>query len=345
MKPTNRIIRFHRTGGPEVLQIDEIEQAAPKNNEVVIKVEALALGRADVLWREGNYVEDPVFPAQIGYDAAGVVQSVGPEVTTVKPGDRVSTVPACSLLDYGAHGEEILYPENALFAHPPALSPEEASSVNTGLFLAYFALVELAGLKSCEYVVVTAATASTGIAALQLANMLGAKSIAITRSGSKRSELIATGAANVIVAGEEDVRDAIFAITDGLGADLIYDAVGGPGLEELAWATKRLGRIIIYGALGAADQGTRLPVGACFFRGVKVYTGITLFDYTGNPRLRLPPKPGAVNRAKEFITRGLAAGKLKPKIDRVFHGLEEYPLAHRYMATNGRNGKIIISLH
>jgi NADPH:quinone reductase-like Zn-dependent oxidoreductase len=245
MKPTNRVIRFHRTGGPEVLQVDEIELPAPKNNEVLIKVEALALGRTDVLWREGNYVEDPVFPAQIGYDAAGVVQSVGPEVKTVKPGDRVSTVPACSLVDYGAHGEEIVYPETALFAHPPDLSPEEASSVNTGLFLAYFALVELAGLKSCEYVVVTAAAASTGIAALQLANMLGAKSIAITRSGSKRSELIAAGAANVIVAGEEDVQDAIFAITDGLGADLIYDAVAGPGLEELTWATKRLGRIII----------------------------------------------------------------------------------------------------
>ena len=121
--------------------------------------------RADILWREGSYVEDPVLPAQIGYDAAGVVQSVGPEVKTVKPGDRVSTIPASSLVDYGAHGEEIIYPENALFAHPPDLSPEEASSVNTELFLAYSSL----GLKSCRYVVGTAATASTGIAALQLA--------------------------------------------------------------------------------------------------------------------------------------------------------------------------------
>jgi NADPH:quinone reductase-like Zn-dependent oxidoreductase len=75
MKPTNRVIRFHRTGGPEVLQIDEIELAALKDNEVLIRVEALALCRADMLWREGSYVEDPVLPAQIGYDAAGVVQS------------------------------------------------------------------------------------------------------------------------------------------------------------------------------------------------------------------------------------------------------------------------------
>ena len=345
MKPTNRIIRFHRTGGPEVLQIDEIELAALKDNEVLIRVEALALCRADMLWREGSYVEDTVLPAQIGYDAAGVVRSVGPKVKTVKPGDRVSTVPACSLIDYGAHGEKIIYPENALFVHPPDLSPEEASSVNTELFLAYFALVELAELQSCQYVVVTAATATTGIAALQLAKMLGAKSIAVTRSGSKRGELIAAGANNVIVVGEEDVRDVIFDITNGLGADLIYDAVGGPGIEELAWATKRLGRIIIYGALGATDEETRLPLGACFFRGVKVHAGITIFDYTGNRRLRLSPKPEAVNRAKEFITKGLATGNFTPKIDRVFNGLGEYQLAHQYMATNGRNGRIIVSLH
>jgi NADPH:quinone reductase-like Zn-dependent oxidoreductase len=102
MKPANRVIRFHRTEGPEVLQIDEIELAAPKHSEVLIRVEALALCRADILWREGSYVEDPILPAQIGYDAAGVVRSVGPEVKTVKPGDRVSTVPACSLRDYGA---------------------------------------------------------------------------------------------------------------------------------------------------------------------------------------------------------------------------------------------------
>jgi NADPH:quinone reductase-like Zn-dependent oxidoreductase len=86
MKPTNRVIRFHRTGGPEVLEIDDIELAALKDNEVLIRVEALALGRADILWREGSYVEDPVLPAQIGYDAAGVVQSVGPKVKNREAG-------------------------------------------------------------------------------------------------------------------------------------------------------------------------------------------------------------------------------------------------------------------
>ncbi|MBV9998702.1 MAG: zinc-dependent alcohol dehydrogenase family protein [Verrucomicrobia bacterium] len=344
MRSSTRVIRFHRTGGPEVLQIDEIGLPAPQADEVVLLVEALALCRTDLLWREGNYLEDPVLPARIGHHAAGVVQSVGSKVKSVQPGDRVSTFPAWSLVEYGVHGQKIVYPARALLAYPPKLSPEEATCVNTELFLAYFTLKELAGLQRGQYVVVTAATASTGTAALEVANVLGGTSIALTRSESKRGELVAAGADHVIVVGEEDVRDTIIDITDGRGADLIYDGVGGPGLEELAWATKRLGRIVTYGALGAEAEDTRLPLGTCLLRGVKVHAGLTIFDYTGNRRLRLRPKPGAINRAKAFIARGLAEGSFRPNIGRVFNGLEEYRLAHEYMAAKHREGKVVVSL-
>ena len=236
MNRNTRVIRFHRTGGPEVLQIDEIELPPLKNNEVLLKMDALAISRADILWREGDYVENPILPAQIGYEGAGIVDSIGPKVKTIRPGDRVSTFPAASLADYAAHGEKIVYPESSLLIYPPNLNPGQAASANTALFLAYFALVELGGLQRGRYAVITAATASTGIAAIQLAKRLGAKCIAITQSSSRRAELTSTGADHVIVAGEEDIRDAIIDLTDGLGADLIYDAVGGPGLEELVWA-------------------------------------------------------------------------------------------------------------
>jgi len=344
MNRKNRVIRFHRTGGPEVLQIDEIELPPLKNNEVLLKMDALAISRADILWREGGYVEDPILPAQIGYEAAGVVDLTGPKVQTVRPGDRVSTFPAASLVEYAAHGEEIIYPESSLLVYPPNLNPAQAASANTALFLAYFALVELAGLQRGQYVVITGATASTGIAALQLAKRLGAKCIAITRSSSRKVELTSAGANHVIVVGEEDVRDAIFDLTDGLGADLIYDAVGGPGLEELVWATKRLGRIIVYGALGNGTEETRIPLGACIIRGVKVYVGVTIFDFTGNRRLGIPPDPAAVKRAKAFIAEGLATEIFRPKIDRVFVGLEKYRLAQQYMETPDRKGKVVVSL-
>jgi len=240
-----KLIRFHQTGGPHVLRIDEIPQSEPRENEVVVRVKAVGLSRIDVLWREGGYVEDPVFPAQIGYDAAGTVEAVGAKVVGFNVGDRVSTFPAVSLLDYGAHGDVILYPDHALLLYPANLSPIEAAAVNTALFTGYFALVELANLQAGQFVVVTAPSSSTGIAALQLARKIGAKTIALTRSAGKVSELIAAGAGHVLVLGDCDVRRAIVDITDGLGADVVYDAVAGPGLEELVWATKQLGQVIV----------------------------------------------------------------------------------------------------
>ena len=104
----------------------------------------------------------------IGYDAAGRIESVGPDVSRFKVGDRVSTVPAVSLIDYPAHAEAVVYPETALFAYPQNLGVEQAASVNLGLFTAYFALVELARLEPNRFVVITAASSSMGMAAIQL---------------------------------------------------------------------------------------------------------------------------------------------------------------------------------
>jgi len=344
MYATRKLIRFNQTGGPGVLRIDEVPLSEPRGNEVLISVRAIGLSRIDVLWREGRYVEDPVFPAQIGYDAAGIIDAVGPKVVGLKVGDRVSTFPAVSLLDYGAHGEAILYPEYAVMLYPENLSAIEAAAVNLGLFTAYFALVELAALQRGQFVVVTAASASTGIAALQLAKKIGAKSIALTRSAGKVPELIAAGAEHVLVVGDSDVRKTIVEITDGLGADVVYDAVAGPGLEELIWATKRLGLVIVYGALGGKAGATSLPFGACFLRGVKLHAGFQVFDFTGNSRLGLPTNLKATARAKRFISRGLASGSFAAKIDRVFYGLDGYALAHQYIETGAQVGKIVASL-
>src|ERR1700730_8709913 len=277
-----KVIRFAKTGSSEVLRVDEIQLSRLKENEVLVRVHAIAVSRPDLLWREGSYFEEPEFPAQIGYEAAGVVVSVGPEVKTLKVGDRVSTFPAVSLLDYAAHGETIIYPETALIVYPESLTPVQAAAVNTGLFTAYFALLELSDLKRDQHVVITAASSSMGIAAIQMAKAIGAKSIAVTRSEAKKEALLEVGADQVIVAGREDVQEAILELTEGLGAEVIYDAVAGPGLEELVWATKRAGHVIVYGNLGAMEYGTLLPLGACFLRGIKVYGSFRIFDFTGH---------------------------------------------------------------
>jgi len=344
MSETVKVIRFCKTGGSDVLRIDEIQLSQLKENEVLVRVQAVAVSRPDLLWRQGAYFEEPEFPAQIGYDAAGVVESVGPEVKTLKVGDRVSTFPAVSLLDYAAHGKSIIYPETALIVYPDNLKPVEAAAVNTGLFTAYFALLELAHLKKDQHVVVTAASSSMGIAAIQMAKAVGAKSIAVTRSEAKKEALFAMGADQVIVAGSEDVQTAILKMTEGLGAEVIYDAVAGPGLEELVWATKRSGHVIVYGHLGAMEYGTMLPLGACFLRAIQIHGSFRVFDFTGHRRLRLQAKSEAIERAKKFISDGLASKLFSAKIDRVFVGLDEYPAAHRYLETNAQIGKIAVAL-
>ena len=163
-----------------------------------------------------------------------------------------------------------------------------------------------------------------------MAKAVGAKSIAVTRSEAKEEALLAVGADQVIIAGREDVQEAILDLTEGLGAEMIYDAVAGPGLEELVWATKRSGHVIVYGHLGAMEYKALLPLGACFLRAINVHGSFRVFDFTGHPGLDLQAKPEAIDRAKKFISDGLASGLFSAKIDRVFVGLDEYAAAHRY---------------
>jgi NADPH:quinone reductase-like Zn-dependent oxidoreductase len=344
MNRSARVIRFHKTGGPEVLKVENMLLPEPRGREVSVRVLAIGLSRVDALWREGAYFEEPALPAGIGYCAAGVVEAVGPGVTNIKVGDHVSTLPAVSLLDYTAHGEVILYPEDALFVYPKNVSFNQAVASSSGSFAAYFALVELAHLQPDQYVVVTAASSSMGVAAIQVAKRLGAKPIAVTRSELKIDQLTAAGADHVIVAGVDDVQETILDLTDDDGAHVIYDGVAGPGLEELVWATRKFGYVIIYGYLGAMEEMTPLPLGACFLRGLNLHTSYKIFDFTGHPRLGVPPNGEALERAQRFVFNGLQAGLFRSRIDRVFTGLEQYAAAHEYLGTNTQTGKILVSL-
>jgi NADPH2:quinone reductase len=173
---------------------------------------------------------------------------------------------------------------------------------------------------------------------------IGAKSIAVTRSEAKKEALLAAGADQVIIADREDVQEAILDHTERLGAEVNYDTVAGPGLQELAWAKKRSGHVIVYGQLGAMENGTQLPLGACFLRAIKVHSSFRIFDFTGHPKLGLETKCEAIERAKKSISDGLASSLFSAKIDRVFVGLDRYAAVHRYMETNDQIGKIAVAL-
>ena len=107
----SKIIRFHEIGGPEVLRIEDLPLTEPGQGEVRLNVEAFSLNRADVMFRQGKYLQYPEFPSRLGYEAAGVVDAVGPGVTDIKIGDRVSTIPAFSMGKYGIYGESAIVPK------------------------------------------------------------------------------------------------------------------------------------------------------------------------------------------------------------------------------------------
>ncbi len=328
----SRIVRFHHTGGPEVLQIDNVEVPAPGPGEVRIAVKALGLNRAESMFRAGQYIEEPHLPGRLGYEAAGTVEAIGPGVTGFQVGDAVSTIPAFSMNDYAMYGELALAPAHAVAKHPASLSWEEAAAVWMQYTTAYGALIDLAHLQAGDTVLIPAASSSVGLAAIQIANLVGTTAVALTRSNSKRQALLDAGAAHVIATEEEDLVAEVKKLTDGKGARVVFDPVGGPTLTKLAAATAAHGIIFEYGAL--STEPTPLPLLDVLGRSLTV-RGYILNEITTDPE--------RLAKAKQFIVDGLASGKLKPIIAKTFP-LEQIVEAHRYLESNQQIGKIVVTV-
>jgi NADPH:quinone reductase-like Zn-dependent oxidoreductase len=254
----SRTIKFARAGGPEVLEFFEMEVPAPGQHEVRIKVKAIGINRADSMWRNDKYVESPIFPAGLGYDCAGVVDAVGKDVTDFAVGDTVSTISAFSLNKYFTYGEVILAPDYAVVKHPESLSFVEAASVWMMFIAAYGALVVDARVKAGDFVIVPATSSSVGLAAIQIANHAGATPSAMTRTSDKKKRLHEVGAAHVVATQEQDMVAELMRITNGNGARVAFDPVGGADFPKLVAALTDQGIAYVYGALSEDD--TPIPL-------------------------------------------------------------------------------------
>ena len=164
-----RGVRFHETGGPDVLKIEQVDVPAPGAGEVRIRVRALGLNRAEAMFRSGAYLEDPVFPAQLGYEAAGTIDAIGPDVTGFQVGDAVSVVPAFAFSSYGMYGDLVLAPVRATVKHPESLDWASAAATWMQYLTAWGALIEIANLARGDFLLIPAASSSVGLAAIQIA--------------------------------------------------------------------------------------------------------------------------------------------------------------------------------
>ncbi len=327
-----KIVRFHQTGGPEVLKIEEIEVPAPGKGEVQIRIHALGLNRAESMFRSGQYLEEPKLPARLGYEAAGTVAAIGPGVQGFKIGDAVSTIPSFSMNAYGMYGELANAPVHAVSHHPASLSWVEASAVWMQYVTAYGAVVDIAGLKAGDTILIPAASSSVGLAAIQIANKVGAVPVALTRGRSKRQALIDAGAVHVIATDEQDLVKEVLGITGGKGARVVFDPVGGPTMTKLAQATAHLGTIFLYGAL--STEPTPVPLMEVLGKWLTI-RGYVMLEITSDPK--------RLERAKQFINEGLAEGSLKPIIAKTFP-LDQIVEAHRYLESNQQIGKVVVTV-
>jgi NADPH:quinone reductase-like Zn-dependent oxidoreductase len=328
----SRTIKFATAGGPEVLEFIETNVPAPGPAEVRINVKAIGINRAESMWRTDEYIEPVKFPAGLGYEAAGIIDAVGKDVTGFAPGDKVNLIPSFSMNQYYTYGEVIIAPDHAVVKHPESLTFAEAASVWMMFVTAYGALIEDAKVTKGDFVIVPAASSSVGLAAIQISNYAGATSIALTRTSEKKQQLLDAGAAHVIVTGETDLVEEVMRITGGQGARVVFDPVGGPTFAKLISAMSFQGIAYIYGAL--SEGVTPLPVLEMIAKMITVKAH-NIWLTSGDATRR--------KAAVEFVLKGLESGALKPVIDRTFT-FDEMVDAHRYLETNGQFGKIVVTV-
>ena len=329
---TAKVVRFYELGPASVLKLEEDSLPEPAENEVRIKVNAIGINRAEVMFRNGQYLETPVLPSRNGYEASGVIDKLGPNVDSFALGDEVSSIPAFSMSKYGVYGEYAVVPTRVLSRNPKGFTHIQSAAIWMQYITSYGALVEIGGIKAGDTVLITAASSSVGVATIHLAKVLGATVIACTRDESKKDFLISQGADHVVITRDSSLSEQALKITEQKGVNLCFDPIGGPIVNELAEACAIGGIIVEYGAL--SSEATPYPLFHSLAKGLTM-RGYTLFELTQDDE--------RLNKATDFLMDKFENSNLKPTIDKIF-SLDQIVEAHEYMESNVQKGKIVIQI-
>lgn len=316
-------------GGPDQLYIGEWPKPHPGIHEILVRVEATALNRADILQREGKYPPPEGESTILGLEMAGVVESVGQGVAKWKPGDAV-----CGLLGGGGYAEYAVIHEDLALPVPEGLTAIEAAGIPEVFLTAFQALRWLAGLQAGEWLLVHAGASGVGTAAIQLARTMGAHTI-VTASSGKHTLCKELGAVYAIDYREQDFEEAVLEYTHGKGVDVAVDFIGGPYFQQNLNVLALEGRLVMLAFLGGVHAG-QLNLGPILRKRLQV-TGSTLRARSLDYKIRL--SQGLYRYAWPLF----AEGKLRPIVDTVFDW-KDVAKAHRYMEDNRNQGKVILKV-
>ena len=319
-------IRMHRTGGPEVLQLEEVAVGEPGPGQARIRHEAVGINFADTYFRSGVY---PVsLPAGLGVEAAGVIVEVGDGVQDLKPGDRVTYTGFLNTL--GAYCTERLVPAAPLIRLPEGISCETAAAMTMrGLTTAYL-LRRIWPLASGDTILLHAAAGGVGLILAQWARQLGLRVIGTVSSDAKAEVARAHGCEHVIVYGREDVAARVREITGGVGVAVVYDSVGKDTFAASLDSLRRRGLLVCVGTA----SGPVPPIEAMQLatKGSLYVTRPALADYIADPAEK------AALAAELF--GHVAAGRIKVEIHQRYR-LAEAVQAHRDLESRRTTGSSV----
>ncbi len=322
-----RAIHITHPGGPEVLQPVEIEIPAPNEGQLLVKVEAAGVNRPDVLQRMGLYPAPRGASEIPGLEIAGRITAIGENAGRFKVGDEI-----CALVSGGGYADYCLVDEPTALPIPDGLTLTEAAALPETFFTVWHNVFERGGLKPDEWFLIHGGTSGIGTTAIQLASAFGAKVIATAGSAKKCEACKQLGAVHAINYNEEDFPDIVKNITDGHGADVILDMVGGDYIERNFKAAAPDGRIVQIAFLNGATvkvNFTRLMLKRL------TLTGSTL-------RARsLSVKSEIAKKLEEKVWPLIAGGQVKPVIDSSFP-LDQATKAHAHMEASEHIGKIML---
>lgn len=339
-----RAWRIETHGPPESLRCREVTPAPVGEGAVEVRVDAVALNHLDLWVRRG--VPGHKFPLPItpGSDIAGRVLSVGPGVRTYRPGDAVLVAPGsgcgscaaclggreplCRVYRIlgetcdGGCAERIVVAEGNLLPQPDRLTPAQAASLPLTLLTAWHMLVDRARIREGETVLVHAAGSGVGVMSIQIARAFGARVIATAGTPEKAAKARELGAEEVVLYRETDFFEAVSRWTDRRGVDVVVEQIGADTWERSLRALAKGGRLVTCGATSGAE--VNIDLRRLFFK------SLSLLGSTMGARREL-----------EEALRLVAAGRIRPVVDRVFP-MEELPAAHSYLEERRAFGKVVV---
>jgi NADPH2:quinone reductase len=310
-----KAIQVNEFGGADKLTYQDVDVPPIKPNEVLVKINAIGINYIDVYHRTGRYpVKPPIVP---GSEAAGVVEAIGSEVTTCKPGDRVAYA-----MTIGSYAEYAAVPADRLVPVPEGIDDRAAAAAMLQGMTAHYLCKTTYPIKAGDTALVHAAAGGVGLLLIQMIKKLGGKVIGTCSTEEKAALAREAGADEVILYSKSDFEEETKRLTNGEGVEVAYDSVGKDTYEKSFRSLKRLGYMVLYGASsGAVDS---IPVALLQSKSLFV-TRPGLVDYTR-------PREVLLWRAGEVLN-WIAKGELKLRIEHV------YPLAEAQQAHNDLEGR------